>query len=302
MTTVGNTAHFTVQFDETSTPDGNVLGQALLATCEADNAHLSSIFGGINLPHVTVTVDDGPGGQNDFHNITHCGSNGRTVDFDYLRNTFIAELDEIYMVAQNKQWNPGDSKGEALSRALGGLFYPGGQQPGFTVHQWVDALPGIKLASTPPFQGLQDWVNNVFSGDNTTPGDNDSGSTGCGQAFINYLHYQLGFTFSKIVGTSGSTLAEVYTILTGSADGFGPFAAVVRKRFPQGVPSGLNATNKSPNSDSFFPLASDKRLSVKRYLNGRGLSGSVPLLALVKAAEAKTLKGLVNTARDSALV
>ena len=253
------TTHFIIQFDETKTIEtaGQLMGQALLSTCETDYARLSFLFGGNNISHIiTVTVDLGSGGENNGVNITACGVNGldkvSSGDFDYLGNAFIAELSEIFMDGQNKQWNPTDSKGEALSHVLAGLFYPGGTQPVFTVHQWVDNNQDVANAKN-SFEGLQDWVTDVF------PSDNPARSIGCGVAFIHYMHYQLGFTFLKIVNTSGRTLADIYKALSGSKYAFDPFASVVRKKFPQGIPSGLNEDHKTPNSDNFFPLPSDNR-------------------------------------------
>lgn len=97
---------------------------ALQQTCEDDYARLKGLFGAEPTAQVTVTVDNGVDGQEDGKNITHDGDagGGARGDVDYLRNVFIAELDEIFMYAQNNKWNPGDSKGEALSRVLGQFF------------------------------------------------------------------------------------------------------------------------------------------------------------------------------------
>ncbi len=166
------------------------------------------------------------------------------------------------MYAQNKKWNPSNSnsnRGEALSRVLGGLLYPGGQQPSFTVHQWVDNLPdGLNPTKDQPVgaTGLEDWVGTVNNDDTRAK------SIGCGVAFMHYLHYQLGFSFEAIAGVSADTLEEVYHSLTGSTGGFQPFAQLVRHRFPVGSPSGLNGDRKLPNSDQFFPLLGDGRFQI----------------------------------------
>ncbi len=257
MITVGTTTHFAVQYDETITSNGQQLGQGLLQTCEGDYATLRDIFGGVDPPApIRVTVDNGAGGAENRHDIIHDGDAGQGAagDFDYLRNAFVAELAELFMYAQNRKWNPGDSKGEALSRVLGGFLYPGGQQPGFTVHQWVDNLPdGLNPSEDQPTgpEGLEDWITKVDGNDTRAK------SIGCGVAFIHYLHYQLGFPFSQIVGTSGDTLEDVCQALTGTSGAFQPFADLVRATYPAGHPSGLNASSKFPDSDVLF-----------RYLTG----------------------------------
>ncbi len=254
MITVGTTTHFAVQYDETITSNGQQLGQGLLQTCEGDYATLRDIFGGVDPPApIRVTVDNGAGGAENRHDIIHDGDAGQGAagDFDYLRNAFVAELAELFMYAQNRKWNPGDSKGEALSRVLGGFLYPGGQQPGFTVHQWVDNLPdGLNPSEDQPTgpEGLEDWITKVDGNDTRAK------SIGCGVAFIHYLHYQLGFPFSQIVGTSGDTLEDVCQALTGTSGAFQPFADLVRATYPAGHPSGLNASSKFPDSDVLFPL------------------------------------------------
>jgi hypothetical protein len=248
------TEHFAIQYDSTQTPNGQQLSQALLQTCEGDYATLRGIFGGVDPPApINVTVDNGAGGRQNGHDIVHDGDAGQGAvgDFDYLRNAFVMELAELFMYAQKNKWNPGDSKGEALSRVLGGLLYPGGMQPGFTVHQWVDNLPdGLNPSEDQPTgpEGLEDWITKVDGNDTRAK------SIGCGVAFIHYLHYQLGFSFSQIVGASGDTLEGVYEALTGSSGGFQPFAELVRTAFPRGRPSGLNEQAKYPDSDQFFPL------------------------------------------------
>ena len=71
--------------------------------------------------------------------------------------------------------------------------------------------------------GHADYVNN----NNAT--DQDENSNGCATLFLYYLHSQLGFDWTKIVNTGGSTLGETYQRLTGKsgADGFNDFVSRV---------------------------------------------------------------------------
>lgn len=287
-----DTQHFHLQFEDTATPNGQQLITALAATCEGDYSTLKDIFGGAEpAKRITVTVDNGVGGQENGQDITHDGDAGAGAggDFDYLRNSFIAELAELFMYAQKKSWNPGDSKGEALSRVLGQFLYPGGQQPGFTVHQWVDNLPDGRTPTedgpTGP-EGLEDWISK------TDNNDTRAKSIGCGVAFLHYLHYQLGFTFKEIVSVEANTLEEVYRTLTGASGGFQPFAALVRQSFPAGSPSNLNGDNKTPNSDQFFPLPSNSATSGFLVQGHFGAKGNFE-------AVVPDISGLSHYARDN---
>lgn len=260
---VDRTEHFSVGFEADHPEEWDLeqeerwaLAKSILEICEGDYARLKHLFG-VDLPwHVEVRVDRGPGGSNpggpeaDGKTYTMRTGDGRAGgDFAYqrLRTAFIAELSEIFMVAQKGAWNPGDSKGEALSRVLSMNFYPAGQRPFFTVHQWIDNFSDPPDAPTGP-EGLEDWVT-------TTHGDDKRAkSIGCGVAFLHYLRYQRGYSFEQIVSDQGATLADVYRHLAGDADAFGPFARLVRGTFPAGHRSRLNEQAQFPNSDMIFPL------------------------------------------------
>jgi hypothetical protein len=336
------TTSFLLQYDDTTMTraDGDALLSALVASCEGDFTTLVSVFGGARpSTPITVTVNLGGGGVNDGRNMTiGSGGIGAAGPFDPLRNTFIAELDEIFMAAENKKWNPSDSKGEALSRALGGVMYPNGQQGGFTVHQWVDndPDPSIDSEAIVTASGRQDWVSKTFTGNAVTPGDIPAKSTGCGVAFLFYLRGQLGFSWAKIV-TADDTLERVHHQLTGADGGFASFLAAVDGEFSPGAPSGLNGTATQPFSDGFeqtatrakpaprallsphdqtpTPLRTPGRLSLRRYLSAQEVHGSVRLRSLAVDASRPIgspslahdplsrvgLRGLVNTRRKEAL-
>jgi hypothetical protein len=251
------TANFVLQYDDATVAraDGDALLAALAGSCEGDFATLVAVFGGARpATPITITINLGSGGVNDGRNMT-IGSGGERAagPFDRLRNTFIAELDEIFMNAQDKKWNRGDSKGEALSRALGGVMYPDGQQPGFTVHQWVDndPDPNIDAQAVMSASGRQDWISRTFTGNAQVGGDNPAKPTGCGLAFLFYLKTQLGFSWSRIVSASADTFEGVYNQLTGSQGGFLAFLDAVDGEFPPGTASGLNGSVTRPFSDGF---------------------------------------------------
>jgi hypothetical protein len=331
------TANFVLQYDDAAIAqvNGDALNGALAATCEADFTALIGVFGGTRpTSPIKVTINQGFGGSNDGHSMTiGSGGAGKSGSLDYFRNTFIAELDEIFMDAQGK-WSPADSKGEALSRALGGVMYPRGQQPVFTVHQWVDNLPDannpdLDVQALPLVSGRQDWVSKTFGSDNPAK------STGCGVAFLYYLHVQLGFSWARIVSVPGSTLEDVYAGLTGSSKGFLEMTAAVDREFTPGQQSGLNGSNVTPFSDGFEQdptpakphpralvspngttdvfLSTNARLSTHRYLAAVGLHGRVNLRPLATEAarpqgSAKPhdslsrvgMRGLLNSRRAAA--
>jgi hypothetical protein len=337
------TASFLLEYDDATVTrtDGDALLGSLTASCERDFATLVSVFGGVRpSTPITVTVNLSGGGVNDGKNMTiGSGGIGAAGPFDPLRNTFIAELDEIFMSAQNKKWNPSDSKGEALSRALGGVMYPDGQSAGFTVHQWVDNDPDLSIdaEAVVTASGRQDWVTKTFAGNATAPGDIPAKPTGCGVAFLFYLHDQLGFSWAKIVSAAADTLEGVHRQLSGADAGFASFLAAVDGEFPPGQRSSLNDTAVRPFSDGFeqtatrakpaprallspngltpAPLRTPGHLSIRRFLFAQGVHGAARLRTMAVDAARPIgapalahdplsrvgLRGLVNTRRKDAL-
>jgi len=339
------TTSFLLQYDDTAVAraDGDALLAALAASCERDFATLVAVFGGTRPPTpITVTLNLGSGGINDGRNMTiGSGGAGAAGPFDRLRNTFIAELDEIFMDAQSKKWNPGDSKGEALSRALGGAMYPDGQQPRFTVHQWVDNDPDPAIdseATISPTSGRQDWVSKTFTGNAAARGDIPAKPTGAGVAFLFYLKSQLGFSWARIVSAADDTLEGIHHQLTGSQGGSVQFFAAVDGEFRPGASSGLNGSNTRPFSDGFeqtpttakptpralispndqtpTPLRTPSRLSVRRYLAAQAIHGRVGLRSFAMDAARPIgspglahdplsrvgARGLLNSRRAAALM
>jgi hypothetical protein len=61
---------------------------------------------------------------------------------------------------------------------------------------------------------------------------NPDAITGCGTCFIFFLKYQLGFSIQQIIAASASTLADVYTNLTGKFDGWPTFIDLVDRHYP----------------------------------------------------------------------
>jgi hypothetical protein len=227
----GATTHFTVSYDDRLGSNGRNLADAVLAGCEQDFAQLQAWFGGIAAGPFAVFLDPGSSGawhtscaSPELHLSAFSGSDGA------LENMLnVAEAAEVFMAAQQAGWDCGASHGEGLSRVLATERYPASLDGFATGARWLDG-------------GRPDWVTR------TEPTDRDAVSIGCATLFLNYLRYQLGFDWERIVPAGGSTLAQTYAALTGRTDAWGPFSALLARRFPLGTPSGLADDNPFPIS------------------------------------------------------
>jgi hypothetical protein len=229
----GSTAHFDVYYDPGLGGNGQTIADGVLASCESEYGTLSSYFVGISPASFNILIAAGIGGA--YHSACsatdlYCDASG--VDVDHTRMLVVAEEVEVFSALQRLGWDCGASNGEGLSRVLAGTdLYPGSLDGFHSASTWLD---------TP---GRPDYVNT------TDPTDRDYVSTGCAVLFLNYLRYQLGYSWHAIVEAGGSTLGATYRSLSGSADALTPFKALLQSRFPEGTPSGL--TNDNP-----FPIAS----------------------------------------------
>jgi len=252
LTNNGLTTHYQIQYDDSlSTADGKDRANALIAACEGDFTIMSNWFGGIALTvsvPLTVNISPGPyagaGWPASGSPITVTPGNGSAIDL--VRYLLVSEVTEMFMKAKGNGWgysfgdgNEG-SKGEALSRYLGFLFLSSnglntgvlsqGGSSFFVSNSW--------LATT-----RQDFVNN-------NPDDNSpDATTGCTTLFLYYLNKQLGFNITDIINAGASTLAGVYTNLTGdSGDPFPFFKLLLDNGFPG------TSTITTGNLDNPYPL------------------------------------------------
>jgi hypothetical protein len=227
----GQTTHFVVSYDS-ALNNGIALADAVLANCEQDFATLSSLFGGItptaaSLPF-QINLVPGAGGAS--HPgclstvITCLASNSDTAGIPSL---VVAEEAEVFMATQALGFDCAASNGEALSRVAAQVLYPKLRDRWSTGNSWLN--------STRP-----DWVSN------TEPTDQDFVSIGCGSLFLNYLAYQLNFSWRDIIAAAAPTLAGTAANL-GVANPFADFAALLAQYFPP------NETWNLPDDDP-FPL------------------------------------------------
>jgi hypothetical protein len=253
------TAHFAISYDDTIAANNNhasgaALAQSVLDYCEYDYARLAALFGVIlqpqNLP-IQVTIVAGAGGASN-NGITAIPAGQPPVitgtvapDNGYLEPGLIeplvvAELAEIFMAAQNQGWNPGWSDGEALSRVSGQILYP--------ENAWLFAT-GSYWYNNDTYTAPADWVDNV---EHT---DQDFVSIGCGSLFLNYLAYQLNYTWPAIyqaAPTTTNALAETAETLGVAGGGYAAFLSLLQTNFPAGELS--SAASPVNLIDDVYPL------------------------------------------------
>jgi hypothetical protein len=229
-----STAHFKVFYDSTLGTGGITISDAILQVCEADFSTLQGYFGGITpsgLPfniHVTTGSNGASHTTCEGTDISIGAQSGAGIAF--MRSLVIAEEDEVFEANFGHGWDCLASNGEGLSRVLANAMYPGAQPANFvSAPVWLD---------TP---GRPDFVNV------TDPTDRNYVSIGCSVLFLNWLCYQLNFSWNQIVLAGAPTLGQTYTNLTSRTDGLAEFKALLQAHYPEGQQSGVT-------SDNVFPL------------------------------------------------
>jgi hypothetical protein len=231
------TAHFKVSVDPGLGAAGTQIANALLQTCEQDYATLQGFFGGITpaaLPfHLIVTAgSDGASHATCEATALSIGANSGPLEF--MRSLVIAEEDEVFEANFGHGWDCGASNGEGLSRVLANDMVPGVEPQGFVSPPvWLDGPSDTGILR-------EDWVNK------TDATDVNYFSIGCSVLFLNWLRFQLNFTWTQIIAAGTPTLAGTYQNLTGKNDGFAKFKALIDQKFPPGQPSGLTTDNPFP--------------------------------------------------------
>ncbi len=276
----GSTDHFQVKHKSDVTT-GSTLGQAVLATCEADYHRLADWFSGITpggLPF-KVTIQNGSNGA------SHAGCSATGLlcdafsgnDADLVRMLVVAEEDEVFMSNFGHGWDCGASNGEALSRILAAEIYPNSQTRFWTGASWLDS-------------NRPNFINS------TDPTDTNFVSIGCGTLFINYLRNQLGFSISQIIAGGGATFKQTYKNLTrDNGNPFPVFADLLQSKFPAGHTSGL--ANDNP-----WPISSDRTLSLRSFASAQGIQTSDGVRSEMSTAGFTNLRGWLNSDRPASLI
>jgi hypothetical protein len=257
----GSTAHFNVSY-ESSLAYTQALATDVLNRCEADLATLAGIWTATPVPAtLNVTIVNGGGGGSHVGTDITLHSNSNT-DAPGISSLLVAEVDEVFMSEQvgalGKGFNPGYSHGEGLSRVLAAELYPA------IAGRWGVGLSWLNSNPRP------DWVSA------TDPTDQNGISYGCASLFINYLHYQLGFTWQQIVAAADNTLALVAQNL-GITNAYNDFVAVLARHFPVGTPVSPAQLPHDPEGiaiDNLYPLSC---LYIRHNLADDGTSHTGPL-------------------------
>lgn len=225
----GRTTHFAVYGDPALGQDGVTDAQGVLATCEADYATVAGYFG-IDAGPFRVVLFRNPGGAYHFGcAATDLFCDARTAPADGRFSEFlnIAEFVEVFEAVQGGGWDCGKSNGEGLSRVLATDAYPNELDGFATAPAWLDSQ-------------RKDFVDHNFGS------DTDPAANGCSVLFLNWLRFQLNFSWTQITRAAAPTLGESYTKLTGKTDGFKQFSSLVEAHFPNGQVVGLTTDNPFP--------------------------------------------------------
>lgn len=231
----GSTAHFNVYYEQ-NFANGPAICDAVIANCENDYNYCVGVFGGITPPGLPMNVIVAPGLGGAYHygcsgvDLYCDGDTSANPDVNHTLMLVVAEEVEVFQAASGLGWNCGASPGEGLSRVLATERYPSELNGFASAASWLD---------TPD---RPDWVSN------SDPTDLNYVSIGCSTLFLNYLRYQLDFTWPEIVAAGGATLETTYEGLKmAPAGAITPFKNLLQSYYPVGQPSGL--TNDNP-----FPL------------------------------------------------
>ncbi len=231
------TPHFKVSVDPVLGHAGSQIATSLLQTCEQDYASLQGMFGGITptaLPFHLIVTAGSDGASHDSCQGTALSIGARSGPVGFMRSLVIAEEDEVFEANFGHGWDCGASNGEGLSRVLANDLVPGVEPQGFVSPPvWLDGPSDAGVLR-------EDWVNK------TDPTDVNYFSIGCSVLFLNWLRFQLSFSWAQIVAAGTPTLAGTYKNLTGRDDGFTTFKALVDQVFPPGQPSNLATDNPFP--------------------------------------------------------
>jgi hypothetical protein len=232
FTNAGATTNFVVEYETALGVSGAALAGTVLATCEADLARVKQWFSDLTPPGLPFTSSIVQGSFGAFH--TTCQATQlHLAAFDETNGELVemvnmAEVVEVFEAGQAVGWDCGASNGEGLSRVLATELHPTQLNGLTTAASWLDQAP------------RQNFV------DTTDQTDQNAISTGCAVLFLNYLRYQLKFSWEQIVAAGGPTLAYTYTFLTGQKDGWQSFSNLLSQHFPVGIPSHVTTDNVFP--------------------------------------------------------
>ncbi len=241
----GVTSHFAFSYDDalnSATHPGQpepARTNAVIAAIEGDYNLMAGWFGGIGLTlsePISVQVANAGGGAGWGPPITLKPGGG---DANLMRYLMVAEVTEMFMLAQNKGWFAPDgsneqSSGEGLSHFLATQFLiTNGIPPS-------NDISNLWLNST-----RDDFINHIDEYDHSS-----GPKSGCALLFIYYLNVQLGFSIQQIIAAAAPELSGVYDNVTGDpGNPFPFFKQLLDTAFP-----GTSGISTGPNFDNPYPL------------------------------------------------
>jgi hypothetical protein len=214
---------------------GDRAADLVLERAEHDFAQLCQWFGTIRPPQLPLVIScvPDPGGE-PRSAAFHAGCGATEVEIAIAQPDAAPFLAATQLVeafaAGSGGWSCLLTPGEALSQTLAFELYPE-QAPRWNaeIASWLD-------------NGRPDFITR--NGRNT-----DLAANGCGNLFLRWLHYQLGFDWPAIIqaGCQASCLGDVYQQLTGASAGEGEqrFRRLLAAYFPAGKLL-LLLTHRSP--------------------------------------------------------
>ncbi|GLV55775.1 hypothetical protein KDH_26190 [Dictyobacter sp. S3.2.2.5] len=242
-TLCGNTPNFQVYYNPNLDSAGETLANRVLATCEKDYQTISDYFGSLTPPGFPCNVIVASEITGAWHadckaTDIYCQAITKPgLDIDATPFALAAEVIEVFSAAHASGWDCETSAGEGLSRVLATELYPAELGIFATANVWLNT------PSRPDFVNVNDTT------------DRHPISIGCSVLFLNYLRYQLEFTWKEIIQAGASTLTQTYqnliksrANLTASDDVFQQFKDLLQAYFPVGTPAKLK-------NDNPFPLA-----------------------------------------------
>jgi hypothetical protein len=228
----GTTEHFVVEYQRHLGAEAEMLAHGVLGMCETDFRKVQGWFSGAtpdDLPFRCVIVRGNFGA---FHG-TCADTELHVAAFDEHNSELVemvhmAEVVEVFSAHQRRGWNCGASNGEGLSRVLATELHPS-QLDGFaTAAAWLNSR-------RPNFVDLND------------PTDQHAVSTGCAVLVLNYLRYQLGYSWQDIVAHDRPTLAETaYSLTKKASNVWATFSTLMDTHFPPGERVQLVGDNVFP--------------------------------------------------------
>jgi hypothetical protein len=221
--TIKKTKYFNIRYDKSLGQAGIDASNGLAQVVDGVYEQQAALFG-LSTPPASITLtvwamtggglSEGMSGIDIYAAASAAGE--PSYDLGQARYVFAQESAEVCMRAQKGGWYPSDSKGEALSRFLGELAFPGS---------------AVKYG----YATGQSWVNQVDRGDWVTHNENNDTTdfaTGCAILFLNYMTSQLHLDLRKIIADKSAFLSQVYTNLTGNSNAYGPFRDIMERHFP----------------------------------------------------------------------